>query len=167
MILTGASGAGKTTIARNVQERYGAECDVAYFDSVGVPALEVMRSEFGGPERWQRAMTLRWMQRIAPGVAAGRTVLLEGQMRIAFVQEAIGDAEIEVSRIILVDCDDATRMARLHGERLQPELADATMMNWAQFLRDEARRKGVEILDTSKRTVESCVEVIAQRLFGA
>ena len=38
---------------------------------------------------WQRTMTFKWMERIEPLLAEGKTVLFEGQMRIAFIREAL------------------------------------------------------------------------------
>jgi tRNA A37 threonylcarbamoyladenosine biosynthesis protein TsaE len=35
VILTGASGAGKTTLAQHFLEHYSADCDVFFFDSIG------------------------------------------------------------------------------------------------------------------------------------
>jgi hypothetical protein len=169
VILTGASGAGKTTIARRFLHEHPADCDVFFFDSIGVPSLETMESDFGGPEAWQRAMTLRWIEQIRPynrpTLSAQKPVLFEGQMRIAFVHEALAAQSVSNARIILIDCDDATRAARLHVACAQPDLANATMMNWARFLREEAHQLGAEILDTSHQTIEQCVNLLQSRLF--
>jgi ABC-type multidrug transport system ATPase subunit len=48
VVLTGASGAGKTTLARAIKERYPDECDVLFFDSVGVPSPEEMKKRGDG-----------------------------------------------------------------------------------------------------------------------
>jgi hypothetical protein len=87
-------------------------------------------------------------------------------MRIAFIREALAAYEITTAHVVLVDCDDATRTARLHGDRSQPELANPTMMNWARFLREEALEIGVETLDTSDKSVGQCVDHLAARLFA-
>ncbi|HKD61781.1 MAG TPA: hypothetical protein VKB47_15060 [Terracidiphilus sp.] len=57
-------------------------------------------------------------------LAEGKTVLFEGQMRIAFVREALTAFEIKNARILCVECDDSTRARRLIHDRLQPELAN-------------------------------------------
>ncbi len=90
VVLTGASGVGKTTIADVIEKRH-PECAVFHFDTVGVPSAEIMATFGLGHEpggAWQRAMTLQWFKRIGPVLKTGRAVLFEGQMRIAFVQEA-------------------------------------------------------------------------------
>ena len=98
------------------------------------------------------------MIRIAINLARGRPVLFEGQARIAFLHEGIAAADIGAHGIVLVDCDDATRARRLAAERRQPELANPTMMAWAKYLREEARRAGQEVLDTSAASIDVCVE---------
>ncbi len=162
VVLTGASGAGKTTLARAIAARRRGEIEVHFFDSVGVPTVEQMIAEYGSGEGWQRAKTVEWMHRLAPSARSGRNVLLEGQTRIAFLKEAVEAAGLIQYRIILVDCDDATRTHRLVAERNQPDLANPTMLSWARFLRDEAERGGHEILDTTAKSLDICVEHICR-----
>src|SRR5215471_2397787 len=95
VVLTGASGAGKTTIAHSVEKLGLPNCEVHFFDSIGVPSVEQRRSEYGPRHEpggaWQRAMTLQWVSRIRAVLERGTSVLLEGQMRIAFVKEALAE----------------------------------------------------------------------------
>ena len=94
-------------------------------------------------------MTLQWFGRIAETLASGSPVLFEGQMRIAFMQEAFEVHGIEGARVICVECDDITRTGRLTNERLQPELASESMKGWSRYLHQEAIEAGFEILDTT------------------
>ena len=93
-----------------------------------------------------------------------RPVLFEGQMRLAFVREGLLAAGIANARVILVDCDDATRTHRLTAIRNQPELANPNMMIWAEFLRQEAKEAGCEVLDTSRLSPKESVERVCVRL---
>ena len=136
VILTGASGSGKTAIAHKIAVEH-PEITVFRFDTIGVPSANIMATygtvhQPGGA--WQRAMTLEWFGRLAKILAAGRPVLFEGQMRIAFVQEALQANGVTHSRIICVECDDLTRTDRLTNDRLQPELANESMMGWSRYL---------------------------------
>ena len=68
VIMTGASGSGKTAIAEAV-EMCKPSITVFRFDSVGIPSAEVMATFGEGHQpggAWQRAMTSRWIERIAP-----------------------------------------------------------------------------------------------------
>jgi chloramphenicol 3-O-phosphotransferase len=164
VVLTGASGSGKTTIAKAIEQRHPGLATVLFFDSIGIPSPEHMIAEYGSDEAWQRAATLRWMERIAAMPEQSR-ILLEGQACISFLREGIALADITDFRIILVDCDEATRARRLLLDRRQPDLANPTMLNWAKHLRAEAERAGCEILDTSTTTLGACVERICS-FFG-
>ena len=164
IVLTGASGSGKTTIARVIQARHADRVDALFFDSIGVASPNQMAAEFGSPEGWQRAKTIEWMTRIVTTSHLQRNVLFEGQMRLSFLIEAISAADLPDHHIILLDCDDVTRKRRLVDNRMQPELADSRMMDWARFLRDEARRHQCEIVDTSFATIEASAERIARHL---
>jgi predicted kinase len=167
VVLTGASGSGKTTLARAVSERYPDRCSVFFFDSIGVPSSEEMQQWGDGHQpggAWQRAMTLQWFHRLAAVLETGRSVLFEGQMRPAFIREALGASGISVAHVILIDCDNHTREQRLILNRRQPGLADEHMIRWADYLRREAIDAGYEILDTSSRSFSDCVEHLHSRL---
>jgi hypothetical protein len=162
VIMTGASGSGKTAIAEAI-EMCKPSITVFRFDSVGIPSAEGMATFGEGHQpggAWQRAMTFRWIERIAPLLAGGKQVLFEGQMRIAFIRDALHASEIENAEILCVDCDDATRRKRLTHDRLQPELASETMMGWASFLRQEALEAGFDILDTTNLSLAESVGAV-------
>ena len=166
VVLTGASGGGKTTIALAIEKIY-PEFTVFRFDTIGVPSAEIMATFGAGHQpggAWQRAMTLQWFERIATILEAGSSVLFEGQMRIAFIQEALATYDILNARVILVECDDETRTARLAHDRQQPELANDSMMRWSRYLHQEAAEVGCEILDTGRIPLEESVRRIVNYL---
>jgi hypothetical protein len=166
VVLTGASGGGKTAIALAI-ERMHPEFTVFRFDTIGVPPAEVMTAFGTGHQpggAWQRAMTLQWFERITPIFRTGANVLLEGQMRIAFIREALATCAISNARVILVECDDRTRTHRLTNDRRQPELANDSMMGWSRYLRQEALEAGCEILDTGTLPLAESVRRIVNYL---
>jgi len=166
VVLIGASGSGKTTIARAIEQRYAGDIEVFYFDRIGVPPLERMISEHGSGEEWQRAKTIEWMAKLAPLCRSGGRLLFEGQTRLSFLAEGAVAAGGLDYLPILVDCHDETRSTRLSLERKQPELANGNMMDWARYLRREALRCGCEILDTSILSIEQCIGHVMGRLNG-
>jgi hypothetical protein len=108
IVLTGASGSGKTAIAETIASRYGEYVDVYHFDRIAIPPPEEMIAKYGSGEAWQRAKTHEWMAKIAANHRSPRDVLFEGQMRCTFVLEAAAAAGITKFALILADCDDAT-----------------------------------------------------------
>jgi hypothetical protein len=50
---------------------------------------------------------------------------------------------------------------RLVHNRLQPELVNQNMKNWAIFLRKQAHQKNLPIIDTSNQTLEQVMESIS------
>jgi hypothetical protein len=164
IILTGASGAGKTAIAKAIENRRPRVAEVVFFDQIGVPTPEAMIAGWGSGEGWQRATTLQWMERLANRPNRQTPILFEGQMRFAFVEEGLRLASIDSARIILVDCDDRVRSNRLNRERGQPDLANPTMMAWAEYLRREAEAGGYDILDTSALKLDQSVDRVCAYL---
>jgi hypothetical protein len=133
-----------------------------HFDSIGVPTNEEMIRLHGSGEGWQRAMTHRWLSELASVSVHGPTVL-EGQMRLSFIYEAIERAGVSDCKIILIDCSDDVRRKRLL-ERNQPELATREMLEWAAFLRRETVDRGDRILDTSFLDIDQAVAELLQEL---
>jgi hypothetical protein len=128
-----------------------------------VPSAEILAT-FGSGHMpggaWQRAMTFKWLERIVPLLAEGKTVLFEGQMRIAFIREALTAFKIDNARILCVECDDSTRVRRLTHERAQPELANEAMIGWSRYLHSEALAAGYEILNTTNLSLSDSVKVV-------
>jgi type II secretory pathway predicted ATPase ExeA len=164
VILIGASGSGKTTIARAIQERYADSVDVFLFDRIGVPSIEQMILECGSREEWQRVKTIEWMVKIAQVQKTRRKQLFEGQTRLSFLVDGAATAGGLAYKPILVDCDDETRSKRLTIDRGQPELANKEMMNWARYLRHSAKIEGCEILNTSSISLDESVLHILARM---
>ncbi|ANL64808.1 hypothetical protein AMC82_CH01114 [Rhizobium phaseoli] len=106
VILIGASGSGKTTIAQAIAERSPDNTDVLFFDTIGVPSAEEMISEYGSGEAWQFAKTVEWMKRIAEITKTGRRIVFEGQTRLSFLAEGAVAAAWQDYVPILVDCND-------------------------------------------------------------
>src|ERR1700733_1456836 len=167
VVLIGASGSGKTTIAHAISQRHADDVEVFHFDAIGVPSAKQMTAEYGSGEGWQRTKTIEWMAKLAPLSRSGRGLLFEGQTRLSFLAEGAEVAGGPVYLPILVDCDDKTRSRRLSLEREQPELANENMMNWARYLRHEAKESGCEILDTSALSLDQCIVLVMARLRGS
>ena len=152
LFLIGASGAGKTTVAKKL-EKTGTGVQVCYFDSIGVPSLEEMERDYGSGEEWQRVKTIEWIRNIKQDYLGEKDTILDAQTRPSFIQEGCKEAAVENYRIILFDCSDEVRRERLSG-RGQPELATERMMEWGKYLREECQKEGCVVVDTSTLTIE-------------
>ncbi|HSU14880.1 hypothetical protein [Longimicrobium sp.] len=156
LVLTGASGAGKTTLVHALEELHLPGVGCYYFDSIGVPSPEEMTRDFGGRERWQAAATEQWILRLMRNDDDVRVAVLDGQVRPSALRADLERLGARRWRIALADCGHDERNARLHGPRAQPELATRDMDCWAAYLRGQADALGYPVIDTS-RPLEACV----------
>ena len=158
VVVTGASGTGKTTAVTSLEARAlpGVRC--FYFDSIGVPTVEAMERDHGGPERWQATATNEWLARLAALDGGVRIAVLDGQTRPSTVFAAEGAGSRWHPRVVLFDCSPDVREARLRGPRAQPELATARMDSWAAYLRGQADALGLPIIDTTALTIPEATD---------
>src|ERR1700749_433923 len=87
VILIGASGSGKTTIARAIAQRFAGAGGGFFFDRMGVPSPERMIAACGSGVEWHRAKTIEWMIRLAPLAQGGGKAVFEGQTRFCFLAQ--------------------------------------------------------------------------------
>jgi AAA domain-containing protein len=164
LAIVGASGVGKTTVLQELRQRRLSSVGCYDFDSIGVPSPEVMQREFGGPERWQAAMTDRWIERLAANQAGVDVAVLEGQTRPSFLQAAFVRCGVQRADIVLLDCSPEVRNARLHGPRAQSELATPRMDSWAVYLRGQADALGLTVYDTTSTTPASIADALTMHV---
>jgi hypothetical protein len=137
IFVIGASGAGKTATLEALEAEKPESIVFCYFDRVGVPSPKEMSRDFGSGEEWQRYMTIEWTRRIKRQHLNRHIVFLDGQTRPQFIDEACRIGNVQDYKIILFDCSDDVREARLR-QRGHPELVNDKMRNWAKYLRDQA-----------------------------
>lgn len=161
LVVTGASGAGKTALVRELEALRlpGVEC--YQLDSIGVPSLEEMERRWGGGERWQAHATAYWVERLLRNEDGVEVAVLDGQTRPSEVRAAFERLGVRIGRIVLVECGHDERNARLWGPRGQPELACGQMDCWAAYLRGQADAMGLPIVDTAGRSVGEAVADLA------
>lgn len=150
IFISGASGSGKTTLVTDLyHELNDANILCLHFDDVGVPSEQKMVEEYGSTNAWQKAMTEHWITKIHYDYLNKQLVIIEGQVNLEYITTTFNKFNLSHYKIILVDCDDATRHQRLMQYRNQPELANIIMDDWAEYLRNQAIAMQVTILDTS------------------
>jgi hypothetical protein len=72
LFLIGVSGVGKTAVTKTLETRAIAGVRCYYFDSIGVPPIEIMERDFGGGEKWQAMATAHWVDRLVETETARR-----------------------------------------------------------------------------------------------
>jgi hypothetical protein len=156
LVVTGASGAGKTTLVRGLEARSLPGVTCHYFDSIGVPSPETMERDFGGGTGWQEATTRSWIERLA--LRPDRVAVLDGQTRPSAVRAAFRLAGVRRGAIVLIDCAAEERNRRLQVDREQPELASAQMDSWAAYLKGQADALDLPIIDTTGLAPEAALD---------
>ncbi|HUK82765.1 MAG TPA: hypothetical protein VLZ12_09080 [Verrucomicrobiae bacterium] len=149
LVITGASGSGKTATVCALEARALPGIRCYYFDSVGVPSTEEMCRDFGSPEQWQALTTRRWIDRLATVADGTEVCVLDAQTRPSFVRTAAERARVAIARVVLLDATPAVRHARLTGPRRQPELCNPQMDCWAAYLRGQADALNLPVIDTT------------------
>ena len=160
LVVTGASGSGKTAAVHALEKRAlpGVRC--YYFDTIGVPSHEEMERDFGGGEKWQALMTDKWLDRLAADPDSAEVYVLDGQTRPSFVSRSAERAGLELVRIILLDCTPPVRNTRLTELRGQPELANPQMDCWAAYLRGQADALDLPVIDTTSLQIDALADAL-------
>ena len=150
LVVTGASGSGKTSAVRTLEARGVPGVGCFYFDSIGVPSPEAMQRDHDGGEQWQAWATRRWLLQLDQLDSTIRVAVLDAQTRPSFVESASAECRRRQVRTILLDCERSERERWLHTERGQPELATTEMALWAAYLRGQADALALRVVDTSR-----------------
>lgn len=160
LVVTGASGSGKTTavLALDARALPGVRC--YYFDTIGVPSREEIERDFGSGENWQALATEKWLARLAADPESAEVYVLDGQTRPSFVTRSARRVGVDTVHIVLLDCESSVRNTRLTELRGQPELANPDMDRWAVYLRGQADALDLPVIDTTSLEIEAVVDAL-------
>lgn len=156
--MSGASGVGKTTLAKQVYERCLQDGLVWFHpDGFGVPSVARMIQEAGSLEHYQEKSTYRWIEHSLINYSDKSVVVIDSQSNLQFVHDALKHYQVQRGKIMLVHCNQEQREQRLAQEREQPELITRKMQKWADFLHQQALKLGIPILDTSITSLQESI----------
>lgn len=148
LAITGAAGAGKTTAIAAIREVIPARTlPLLEFDALGVPTDDEMTRCWNAPRGWQKMMTYHWVYTARQIYRMRPLVILEGSFDPQYAIAACAAHRVK-NRVVLLDVDDETRIARL-AKRGQPELATADMAKWAAYLLENTRSLGGIVVDAA------------------
>jgi len=165
LCVTGASGAGKTTMLAALREHIDQRLlPQIGFDSLGVPTDDEMIRCWDTGRGWQKMMTYHWVYTARHIYRMRPLVILEGSFDPQYAIAACSAHRVK-SRVVLLDVDDKTRAARL-AKRGQPELATPDMSKWAAYLMENTRSLGGTAVDAagSPTDIAHAVAAIALEL---
>ncbi len=162
--ITGASGVGKSTLAKHLKLKYGKRDNIAIlgFDTINVPSTEKMIKAYGSPSEWQRIATKKWVAKIINDIKEP-IVILEGQVSFEFIHEAF-DYKFQSFKVILIDCKEKEMIKRLEKDRFQPELANKDMKSWRVHLRQQAENYQAPIIDTIEISAQQAMQKLEELL---
>ena len=149
LVVTGASGAGKTTLVRGLAGLGLSDVGCYEFDTIGIPSEGEIAARFGSGEAFQAWALNAWMARLVRNEDGVAVAVLDAQVRPRAARDALARHDVGRGAVVLVDCAYTERNARLRGPRGQPELATAQMDGWAAYLRGQADALDVPVVDTS------------------
>ena len=160
LVVTGASGSGKTAAVRALDARAlpGVRC--YYFDTIGVPSREEIERDFGGGENWQAVATETWLARLAADPESAEVYVLDGQTRPSFVNRSARRVGVDLVHIVLLDCEYSVRHTRLVELRGQPELSNPDMDRWAAYLRGQADALDLPVIDTTSLVIDAVADAL-------
>jgi dephospho-CoA kinase len=161
LVLTGASGAGKTTLALKLNE-----LEIPGVKGINCDRVRVESNESSD----QQSEILRyWISHLREAETGIELAVLDTQIRPHRALEVLSQTGIQHAQIVLVDCDPVKRNGRLHMDRGQPELANARMDCWAAYLRGQADALKLSIIDTSNNSPDKSLgelEVLVRNLLA-
>lgn len=154
--IIGAPGSGKTTAIEFLEKGYFSDFKVIHFDKFPIPNTQEIKEKYGDFKEWQRTHTREWIKKVKDEILPSSQAIIEGHSLPEYIEEAFLVNEISFHEVILIDCADAERKWRLieraEAVKGNPEAIEKTftsMRNHAQYLRNESKKRGYKIFDTT------------------
>jgi hypothetical protein len=126
-LLFGSSASGKSVALTELRRRGVARLAIHDFDEIGVP-VEPGRA-------WRQRANETWLRRALEYQVEGMDVLLAGQTPFGELLATPSAPQVDGISACLLDCDDATRVARL---RMRGEGDVDAYLSWAAWMRRHA-----------------------------
>jgi predicted kinase len=174
IVVCGAAGTGKSTLARALGERLGLEVissDVVRKRLAGVSPTARMRASYGAGIYTEEITRRTYEALIAEArkrLAEGRAIILDATFRHPAERRPVVEMATHMgARLLFVECraDDAEVLRRLHKRARQPgEVSDATSDVYVRQREDfvpvdEIPERSRFVADPSRHPQETAVEI--------
>jgi len=160
--ITGASGVGKTSITKELSQNLPEKLKVKFLhiDELIKPNWD----EIKDTKKWQEEITLEFIE-LMINIAKKDDVhvIFEGSIDIKFYIQGFQKNNYSDYKILLFDCSKETMKSRLI-HRGQPELYHEDMINWLNYLRKDAIKRNIKIINTENSTFEEIGQEIIKAL---
>jgi dephospho-CoA kinase len=163
IFILGASGSGKTTVVKKIEEKDSDKYHFGYFDQPKVPSQEEVTEKYGDWFAWGIARTNEWVKKIKEEYIKNRVTIFDVQTQPVNIDNACKEFGIDDYAVILLDCSDDERKKRL-TERGQPHLINESLLTWAQFLRDEAIKRNYIVINNTDLTLEESLKSVETKI---
>jgi len=149
LVLTGASGAGKTTLTLKLND-----LAIPGIKGINCDRVKIESHETASSADRQADVLRYWISHLRQPETGIELGVLDTQIRPHLALEVLKQTGIDCAQIVLVDCDPVKRNERLRLDRSQPELARPQMDCWAAYLRGQADALKLSIIDTSNDSID-------------
>jgi len=149
LVLSGASGAGKTSLILKLNE-----LAIPGVEGINCDRVRIENHETADSGDRQADILRYWISHFRQRKIGIDLAVPDTQIRPHRALEVLKDAAVVHAQIVLIDCDPVKRNQRLHQDRGQPELANPKMDCWAAYLRGQADALNLSIIDTSNQPID-------------
>ena len=153
LIVTGACGAGKTTLTLGVEKLKlkGVTCYILDYLEDVLPSSADTQSD----EDYQSSLLEYWVSKLLQEVEQPSVAIIDAHIRPHLASQLLHKLGVPHD-VVMVDCDTELRHERLRG-RGQPELINSQMDGWAAYLRGQADALGLTIIDNSVAPLDESI----------
>lgn len=131
VVLCGPMGSGKSAVGSVLARRWGValrdtDHDIVEATGLSIPELFAERGEAGFRDLERRT--------VVQALVTHDGVLALGGGAVAQSRDALADYVARGGQVVFLDVDVDTAMARLHGDRSRPLLADDPRGRWLELM---------------------------------
>jgi len=152
LIVTGASGVGKTSTLKTLSQNLPENLKIKFFHIDDI--INPNWNEIADTQKFLEETMLELMETVVKTARKEKIpVIFEGSIDVKYYIKGLKKQNYADYKILLFDCSQETMKQRLIN-RGQPELYQQDMINWLNYLRKDALARGIKVINTDGATFE-------------